>query len=1296
MNKRISFFAGAAVCAAAFFQSGATPSAVSTSIVISQVYGGGGNAGATLKNDFIELYNRGAAPQSLSGWSVQYASAAGTTWQVTNLTALTLQPGQYYLVQEAAGAGGTVNLPTPDAIGTIAMSAAAGKVALVNTTTALSGSGCPQPASVVDFVGYGAANCSEGTPTAATANTTAAIRKNDGATDTDNNLADFIVAPPNPRNSVPTPPTGIGSTSPAAVSPGQSILLVVGVTPGTNPTSTNLAVIVDLSALGGGSVQMFDDGSNGDLVAGDSTFSLLFATPVNAAVQAYAVPFTVSDVQGRSSSGMLNITLQVNPPQDVLISQVYGGGGNAGAFYTNDFIELFNRGTQPMPLSGSSLQYQSATGAGTWQVTALSGIIPPGHYFLVQEGQGTGGSAPLPAPDVVAAAPAIAMAAGAGKVVLASTTTAFVGACPGAAQTIDLVGYGSTATCFEGTAPAPAPSATRSIARAAGGCVDTNNNGSDFLAGAVIPRNSSVAGDCTNPGGLALAIHDIQGPGVASPYVDQRVTTDGIVTGRKSNGFFLQTPDALADTDPATSEGVFVFTGSAVPAAAVVGNDVSVTGTVQEFQPAAGSPTTTEITGPTVAVLSTGNPLPAAIDLNGAPTASGDFYQLERYEGMRVHIASLTVVEGTGGRVDEANATSTSFGDFYGVITGTAFPFREPGIELPTVPPSPPCCIAQFDGNPERLRIDSASLGGQRLEVGRGAVLTNIVGPVDFNFSAYSVNLDPAAVVEVTGAAVTFTAVPAPAPREFTVAAFNMEHFFDTVDDPDTPFDVALAPAALANRLNKASLAIRNVLRTPDILAVEEVEHLATLQALADKISADAIAAGQSDPQYQAILYEGNDPSGIDSGFLVKHGRVEIVSAVQFGKDTTFVNPSNATELLNDRPPVVLHAIVKVPGTADVPITVIVNHLKSLIGVETLDATGARNRAKRAAQAEFLANLIQPLQAAGERVVAVGDFNAFQFNDGYVDVIGTIEGNPAPADHVLTPTTPQLVSPTLLDLVDQTPADRRFSYSFNGNLQALDHALMTQNLLSLAPHLEFGRMDAGFPESYRGDPTRPERLSDHDPIVAYFTAPQATQIVYTGPSSVEAAGALTPVTLQALLTDVPGGNAVSGEQVTFTLGTTTLAAVTDAGGVATAIANLPPGSHSVTVAFAGDPDRHLLGSSIHASLTIADTTPPVIGGVTASTSSLWPPNGRMVSVAIATSAADRVDTAPACGVASVTSNEGTSADWEIAGSSSVKLRAARAGSGTGRVYTITVRCADASGNVANASTFVTVPHDQGK
>ncbi|MCX6029379.1 MAG: ExeM/NucH family extracellular endonuclease [Chloroflexi bacterium] len=177
----------------------AAPAApMSNDIRISQVYGGGGNSGATYKNDFIELFNSGTTSVSLAGWSVQYASASGSTWQVTNLSG-SIAHGGYYLVQEAQGAGGTTNLPAPDATGSISMSGTNGKVALVSSTTALSGS-CPT-IGVMDFVGYGTANCFEGSAaTPALSNTTAALRNSSGCTDTDQNAADFTTPAPAPRN----------------------------------------------------------------------------------------------------------------------------------------------------------------------------------------------------------------------------------------------------------------------------------------------------------------------------------------------------------------------------------------------------------------------------------------------------------------------------------------------------------------------------------------------------------------------------------------------------------------------------------------------------------------------------------------------------------------------------------------------------------------------------------------------------------------------------------------------------------------------------------------------------------------------------------------------------------------------------------------------------------------------------------------------------------------------------------------------------------------------------------------
>jgi 2',3'-cyclic-nucleotide 2'-phosphodiesterase (5'-nucleotidase family) len=216
-------------------------SAASPDVVISQVYGGGGNSGATYKNDFIELYNRGSTPVNLAGWSVQYASATGTGWAVTPLTSFSLQPGQYYLVQEAAGAAGTVDLPAPNAIGTIAMSGTAGKVALVTATAALTCGAtvgtCSAVAAVKDLVGYGTtAGDYEGGRAPAPSNTAAILRAGGGAVDTDNNTVDFATGAPNPRSS--TGSTAVDGVCGSANGKG------FGTAPTTNLCATGVASVV--------------------------------------------------------------------------------------------------------------------------------------------------------------------------------------------------------------------------------------------------------------------------------------------------------------------------------------------------------------------------------------------------------------------------------------------------------------------------------------------------------------------------------------------------------------------------------------------------------------------------------------------------------------------------------------------------------------------------------------------------------------------------------------------------------------------------------------------------------------------------------------------------------------------------------------------------------------------------------------------------------------------------------------------------------------------------------------------
>lgn len=231
-----------------------------TNVVVSEVYGGGGNSGATYTHDFIELYNPTGADIDVTGWSVQYASSSGTSWQVTALNG-TVAAGSHYLVQEAAGAGGTEALPDPDATGSIAMSGTSGKVALVAGASALScGSSCAAAPGVIDFVGFGNANDFEGTaPAPGLSNTTSASRA--GGIDTDDNAADFTRGAPSPAacgaDCEVTPPDGgektiaeiqgSGDTSPVA----GAVVTTTGVVTAAYPTGGFYGFVIQTPGTGG-------------------------------------------------------------------------------------------------------------------------------------------------------------------------------------------------------------------------------------------------------------------------------------------------------------------------------------------------------------------------------------------------------------------------------------------------------------------------------------------------------------------------------------------------------------------------------------------------------------------------------------------------------------------------------------------------------------------------------------------------------------------------------------------------------------------------------------------------------------------------------------------------------------------------------------------------------------------------------------------------------------------------------------------------------------------------------------
>jgi predicted extracellular nuclease len=889
-------------------------------VVISQVFGGGGNTNAPFRSDFVELFNAGATPVDITGWSVQYASSTGTSWNATALSG-TIPAGGYFLVKQADGAGTQPALPTPDAIGTAAMAGGNGKVALSNTTAALSGA-CP---AAVDLVPYGTANCPN--PTGGLGNTTAALRKGGGCTITGSATADFEVLTPAPRNSAstgspcvpstdPTNPAGTGGASPASVGAGNATLLTVTVVAGRNPDSTELAVRADLGAIGGSATQAFsDDGNNGDLAPGDGVFSFAATVAPATPTGAKALAFTIADGQGRSGSGQIALT--------------------------------------------------------------------------------------------------------------------------------------------------------------------------------VVPR---------------VGIHDIQGAGRVSPLDGASVVTEGIVTAVKTNAFFLQTAPGEEDANPATSEGIVVFTGSAPPAAAAVGNRVAVAGRVDEFTPASNPNqlSLTEIVTPSVTLLSSFNTLPAPVLVTSAQAnAASEVDTLERYEGMRVRFEDLVATSPVDVSVNEPEATSTPNFTFYAVIDGVARPFREPGIGALDVTPIPGGVTPpRFDTNPERIRVQGlGQVNGPVIVVDAHSRVSGLTGVLDYGFGAYTLLPDPDSPRQVTPGPGP-RAVPAREQEEITVASYNMLRLYDDVDDPGS--DVVLSTDAFFTRLFNAGRTICSYLGAPDILAVVEVENLNVLNRLAQAINQSGVMGCERWPEYKAYLQPGNDPGNINVGFLVRGDnvpvvnlpRVQVQEVVQLGKATVQTNPDGSTSLLNDRPPLLLRAVVNESGGASYPVTVVVNHLRSLNGVNSTapgpngwSTEGARVRAKRAAQARFLAEQIQARQVANpaEHLVVLGDFNAFEFNDGYADVMGIITGREAAASEVLNHVASPVTSP-LTNLTLSLPPEDRYSYVFEGNAQALDHVLVNQALLDAVPRarIEHARINADFGLDTFGELASPVGGSDHDPVVLFL------------------------------------------------------------------------------------------------------------------------------------------------------------------------------------------------------------------
>src|SRR5918992_799274 len=604
---------------------------------------------------------------------------------------------------------------------------------------------------------------------------------------------------------------------------------------------------------------------------------------------------------------------------DLVVSQVYGGGGNSGAPLSHDYIEIFNRGTTGVPLGGKSLQYASATGTGNFgasatQLTELPDqTLAPGRYLLVQQAGNANVGSPLPPPNFADPTP-IGMAAGAGKVALANGTATL--GCNGGsdpctaeerARIIDLVGYGN-ANFFEGAAAAPTLSNTTAAFRADNGNRDTDDNAADFTAAAPAPRtgpadadaapalasstpahnaadvpfDSNVTVTFTEPvdaaaGAFALAcedsgthtlavsggpttftldpsgtfargetctltvagaavtdqdaddppntmaggatvrlsalgteglrIHDIQGDDHFSQYDNQVVSgVFGVVTARRSNGFYLQDPQP--DGDEETSEGILVF--GTPPAAAAVGRTVRVSGRVDEFRfaTAPADLTITEITNATVTAVGTGAVAPTVVGRGGRippnrvidDDSFGDVDLNPFFDPRRDGIDFHESLEGMLVQINDAVAVGPTNGFDETAVVGDDGRFAGPRT------PRGGVIVGPNDFNPERLILDDVISQEADANVG-DTFAAPIVAVVDYSFGNFKYlhlttpqRIDNGLEREVT---------EAPRGDQLAVGSFNVENL--TPNDSEAKYD-AMAATLITH------------MQAPDIVAVEEIQ----------------------------------------------------------------------------------------------------------------------------------------------------------------------------------------------------------------------------------------------------------------------------------------------------------------------------------------------------------------------------------------------------------------------------------------------------------------------------------------
>ncbi|MFH6889539.1 ExeM/NucH family extracellular endonuclease [Corynebacterium aurimucosum] len=778
---------------------------------------------------------------------------------------------------------------------------------------------------------------------------------------------------------------------------------------------------------------------------------------------------------------------------NAVISEVYGGGGNKGAAFNHDFIELYNPTSADLDLTGWSVEYLSASGNSGGK-HELSGSLPAAGHFLIQEGGGGTGE-PLPAPD---AEGNLNLSGSKGSVKLYDASGAEV----------DLVGYGE-ASLSEGS-PAQALNNSTSAQRDAEG-TDTDDNVADFSATAPTPK--SAGGGATAPEdptpaepGASVTIPEIQGTGAESPLNGQNVTTQGVVTavwkGEKSlNGFTIQTPGTGQTAPKKASEAIFVYTGGTgfYPE---IGESVEVTGTVDEYY------------GQTQIALAQGSVLDTALDLV-TPLAidalpEGD-EEREKLESMLLKPGVHTVTDNYGlnryGELGLAPGTEALRQPTDIVSPGTQ---EQKDMEASNAAKY----VILDDGSTRDFTRDGASTklpyimhNGSEIKTIR---TTNQVKFADsgviLGYGHEQWRFQPTTMItgDSTTADLPITWDPArpEAPQvagDYTVAAFNVLNFFINLGEDngakaykdrfgngvgsDSPtFRGAWSESAFNDQKGKILTALEGL--DADVIGLSEIENAANTvggsydDAVKYLVGELNSRAGSEKWDYvKAPANASADTDVIRTAIIYKKDRVQPVGEATLLEDERFKGTAR-TPLAAEFEPVADKCAPEGPDS----FVVVTNHFKSKGSVangdkDTGDGQGNNPNVRNAHAQAVLDGLSKQPQWQEKATFVMGDLNAYSKEDA-ISVFRNA-GYTIPVE----------------ELNAQEDWQDVASYQFSGRLGSLDHILANEHVDAQAAQtwninsdepiaMEYSRRNYTGGDVFEAN--NPYRSSDHDPVKVGF------------------------------------------------------------------------------------------------------------------------------------------------------------------------------------------------------------------